>query len=103
MPRNMGYASIGTDRSTNAFCCRTLTGKNVATVRDGDFGGTFGTRDRMRTMTFLLTTPRLCLREMSLDDLDFVAAMLADPEVMRYYPKIHTRDEAAAWVQRQMA
>ena len=34
-------------------------------------------------MKHVLDTPRLILREMSLDDLDFVAAMLADPEVMR--------------------
>ncbi len=53
-------------------------------------------------MTFVLETPRLVLRDMSLDDLDFVAAMLADPEVMRYYPRCYGRDEAAAWVQRQM-
>ncbi len=50
----------------------------------------------------LLETSRLCLREMSQDDLDFVAAMLADPDIMRYYPKCYSRDEAAAWVQRQM-
>ena len=50
----------------------------------------------------VLETPRLILREMSMDDLDFVAVMLADPEVMRYYPKCYTRDEAAAWVQRSM-
>ncbi len=50
----------------------------------------------------LLETSRLRLREMSLDDLEFVAAMLADPEVMRYYPKCYSRDEAAAWIQRQM-
>ncbi len=37
-----------------------------------------------------------------MDDLDFVAVMLADPEVMRYYSKCYTRDEAAAWVQRSM-
>jgi len=50
----------------------------------------------------ILETARLVLCEMSLDDLDFLAMMLADPEVMRYYPKCYTRDEAAAWVQRQM-
>jgi RimJ/RimL family protein N-acetyltransferase len=37
-----------------------------------------------------------------LDDLDFVAAMLADPEVMRYYPECYSREEAATWVQRQI-
>jgi len=39
---------------------------------------------------------------MSLDDLDFVAAMLADPEVMRFYPKCYSREEAGAWVRRQL-
>jgi len=50
----------------------------------------------------ILETARLILREMSLEDLDFVAAMLADPAVMRYYPKCYSRDEASAWVQRQI-
>jgi RimJ/RimL family protein N-acetyltransferase len=53
-------------------------------------------------MTVILETPRLILREMSLADLDFVAAMLADPEVMRYYPKCYSREEAQTWVERQM-
>ena len=50
----------------------------------------------------ILETPRLILREMSLDDLDFVTTMLADPEVMRYYPKCYSREEAATWVERQI-
>ena len=50
----------------------------------------------------ILETPRLILREMSLADLDFVAAMLADPEVMRYYPKCYSRQEAETWIGRQM-
>ena len=49
-----------------------------------------------------IETARLLLREMSPDDLDFVAAMLAHPEVMRYYPKCYSRDEAAVWIERQM-
>jgi RimJ/RimL family protein N-acetyltransferase len=35
-------------------------------------------------------------------DLDFVAAMLSDAEVMRHYPKALTRDEARAWLERQL-
>ena len=35
-------------------------------------------------MKQILETARLLICEMSLADLDFVAAMLADPEVMRY-------------------
>jgi RimJ/RimL family protein N-acetyltransferase len=50
----------------------------------------------------ILETPRLTLREMTRDDLDFVATMLADPEVMRYYPKCYDRDEAAEWIDRQL-
>jgi RimJ/RimL family protein N-acetyltransferase len=49
----------------------------------------------------ILETARLVLREMVLADLDFVASMLADPEVMRYWPRCYTRDEAEAWVRRQ--
>jgi hypothetical protein len=35
----------------------------------------------------ILQTARLTLREMTWDDLDFVATMLADPQVMRFYAK----------------
>ena len=52
-------------------------------------------------MKIILETPRLLLREMTLQDLDFVAAMLADPEVMRYYPHCCTREESEAWIRRQ--
>ncbi len=52
-------------------------------------------------MEAVFDTPRLTLREMSLDDLDFVAAMLAHPEVMRYFPRCYTRAEARTWLQRQ--
>jgi ribosomal-protein-alanine N-acetyltransferase len=50
----------------------------------------------------ILETPRLLLRDMSPADLDFVAAMLAHPEVMRYYPKCYSREEAVVWIERQM-
>jgi RimJ/RimL family protein N-acetyltransferase len=53
-------------------------------------------------MCIVLETGRLVLREMCLNDLDFVATMLADPEVMRYYPRCLARDEAEAWVRRQL-
>ena len=53
-------------------------------------------------MRLILETSRLRLREMSLADLDFVAAMLSHPEVMRFYPKRYTRDEARAWIERQV-
>jgi RimJ/RimL family protein N-acetyltransferase len=48
----------------------------------------------------ILETSRLSLREMTWDDLDFLAALLADERVMRFYPKFCTRDEAKAWMGR---
>ena len=54
-------------------------------------------------MKIILETPRLLLRQMSLDDLDFVADLLADPEVMRYYPRCCDREESEAWIRRQRA
>jgi [ribosomal protein S5]-alanine N-acetyltransferase len=54
-------------------------------------------------MKSVLETARLVLREMSLADLDFIAEMLAHPEVMRFWPKCYDRDEAADWVRRQQA
>lgn len=53
-------------------------------------------------MKHVLATERLRLREISLDDLDFVAAMLAHPEVMRFYPKQYSREESRAWIERQL-
>lgn len=53
-------------------------------------------------MPFQLVTNRLILREFTLADLDFVADLMADPEVMRYYPKTCNRAEAAQWIERQL-
>jgi RimJ/RimL family protein N-acetyltransferase len=36
--------------------------------------------------------------EMTVDDLDDMAALLGDPGVMRYYPRPKDRDEALAWI-----
>ena len=47
-------------------------------------------------------TERLHAREMTPDDLDFVAAMLAHPEVMRFYPHLYSREEARGWLERQV-
>ena len=43
-------------------------------------------------------TARLTFREMSDDDLDDMAALLGDPDVMTYYPRPKTRQEAAHWI-----
>jgi len=49
----------------------------------------------------ILETERLRLRELVASDLDFVAEMLADPDVMRFYPKRYSRDEARGWLDKQ--
>lgn len=53
-------------------------------------------------MNVILETLRLALRELVSEDLDFVAEMLADPEVMRYYPKTYSRAEAAGCMGNQI-
>jgi len=54
-------------------------------------------------MKTVLETPRLALREMTPADLDFVASMLGDEEVMRFYPQRYERPDALAWLDRQLA
>jgi RimJ/RimL family protein N-acetyltransferase len=49
-----------------------------------------------------IVTERLVLRELTKDDLDFVALMLGDPDVMRYYPKQLTREESLGWINKQI-
>ena len=41
---------------------------------------------------------RLVFRDMSADDLDDMAGLLGDPDVMTYYPRPKTREEAAKWI-----
>jgi RimJ/RimL family protein N-acetyltransferase len=43
-------------------------------------------------------TARLAFREMTPHDLDDMAALLSDPDVMRYYPRPKSREEASAWI-----
>jgi len=51
-------------------------------------------------MKLILETPRLVLRELTLDDLEFVAGMLAHPDVMHFWPRPYTHAEAADWIGR---
>jgi RimJ/RimL family protein N-acetyltransferase len=44
-------------------------------------------------------SPRLTYREMAPADLDDMFRLLGDPEVMTYYPRPKTRDEAAYWIE----
>ena len=43
-------------------------------------------------------TARLRFREMTPADLEVMADMLGDPQVMTYYPAPKSREEAAAWI-----
>jgi RimJ/RimL family protein N-acetyltransferase len=51
----------------------------------------------------VLTTKRLLIREFADRDLDPYAAMLGDPETMRYYPRPYTREEARGFMERNAA
>ena len=45
-------------------------------------------------------TARLTFREMTADDLDLMADLLGDPEVMAFYPAPKSRTECAEWIAR---
>lgn len=51
----------------------------------------------------ILTTHRLRLRKIVPEDLDFIAEMLGDPEVMRFYPQTYDRSGAEVWLNRQLS
>jgi [ribosomal protein S5]-alanine N-acetyltransferase len=53
-------------------------------------------------MNAIIETDRLILREMEMSDLDFFAGLLSDLRVMRYYPKLYSRKEAQAALERQI-
>ncbi|MEV0826652.1 GNAT family N-acetyltransferase [Nonomuraea rubra] len=55
-------------------------------------------RSPVRRHHLPLPSRRLAFREMTMDDLDDMAALLGSPEVMRYYPRPKTRDEASGWI-----
>jgi RimJ/RimL family protein N-acetyltransferase len=54
-------------------------------------------------MTPILETPRFRLREFDQNDLDDLAAMVADEDQMRFYPRPKTREEALAWITRNLS
>ena len=53
-------------------------------------------------MTTVLETPRLLLRELVPADIDFVADMLAHPDVSFYYERQFARADAQVWLDRQL-
>jgi hypothetical protein len=54
-------------------------------------------------MTSILETQHLKLREFGQGDLNDLAAMVADEDQMRFYPRPKTRDEASAWISRNLS
>jgi RimJ/RimL family protein N-acetyltransferase len=48
----------------------------------------------------ILETERLVLRRLTPADLDDLHQMLGDPEVMKFYPSVKTRDESQVWLNR---
>lgn len=54
-----------------------------------------------RTARRVLRTDRLLLRSWRDDDVEPMLAMSTDPEVMRYFPRVMTRDEVRDFVARQ--
>jgi RimJ/RimL family protein N-acetyltransferase len=59
-------------------------------------------RATVERVTSIVETQRLKLREFSPGDLGDLAAMVADEEQMRFYPRPKTRGEASAWVSRNI-
>ncbi|MBI3097954.1 MAG: GNAT family N-acetyltransferase [Planctomycetes bacterium] len=50
-----------------------------------------------------IETDRLCLRELTSDDLEALFAVLGDREALYNWPKIFTREEVAGWIERSQA
>jgi RimJ/RimL family protein N-acetyltransferase len=50
----------------------------------------------------ILGTTRLILREMTPEDIGFIAEMMAHPEVNFFYERRFTREESEIWLERQI-
>lgn len=46
-------------------------------------------------MKKVIETPRLIIRELTMDDLEFMVELMSDPRTMRYFPKLYSRKETA--------
>src|SRR5262245_551276 len=51
-------------------------------------------------MRGILETSRLRLRELGMGDLDFIAELMAHPEVMQFWPQVYNRFETETWIRR---
>ncbi|HTM02203.1 MAG TPA: GNAT family N-acetyltransferase [Vicinamibacterales bacterium] len=54
------------------------------------------------TGTVILETERLTLRELEPNDLDFLASMMADPDVSHHYDRRFSREASEQWLNRQL-
>jgi RimJ/RimL family protein N-acetyltransferase len=54
-------------------------------------------------MSYFPTSKRLNFRVITADDLDFIADMVSDPEVMRFYPRVLDRAGAEEWLGKVLA
>lgn len=53
-------------------------------------------------MKQILETKRLILRELDMNDLDFLMELWSNPLAMRYYPKLYSRKEVQGIIERSM-
>jgi RimJ/RimL family protein N-acetyltransferase len=53
-------------------------------------------------MKIILETPRLVLREFTIEDADALARVISDPETMRYYPMSFDRAAVEEWIARNL-
>ena len=54
------------------------------------------------TGSVVLETERLTLRELEPNDLDFLASMMADPDVSHHYDRRFSREASEQWLNRQL-
>ena len=50
----------------------------------------------------ILETPRLVLRQINTNDLEYLAGVMSDPEVMKFFPQPLSVEETEAWIERQI-
>ena len=95
--RDESTASAGAHRSAR------VARPPAATLRSGCSGPFEGfwhasSHATIARMSVPGPTERLALREMTADDLDLMADLLGDPEVMAFYPRPKDRAEALGWI-----
>ena len=53
-------------------------------------------------LRWVIETERLALRELTLDDVDAMFAIVGDAETMKYYPRPFSREDTVDWVNRNL-